>query len=336
MPPQVLHAGGGPTSFLDILHDQLAMREIVAQRSFPEPTTDPAWRFEVKGFDPFREREVETWLTVANGETGTRGALEEGSAISTPATFVAGVYGDGTGRPALPPAGPGAGLDRPSAHGGRQRDEPLQRRDHRPRARAGHAPRHRVPLVAPAAAQRTQRPRPHGTVRLARRPPGDGRARGGHARGLLRLHRLAERHRRVARRRADQGDAVRRARRPAGSDREHPRPQRRRARARGDDQPGARVARHAHPAAGARRHRRAPRAGRSGHRRPARRDRLRAHQGAVAGGRAASPPARARPRLRRAAAAAPRGVGRRLGRRRPARSTATPATSTRSASPSTT
>jgi kojibiose phosphorylase len=99
VPPQVLHAGGGPVQFLDILHDQLAMREIIAQRSFPEPTGDPAWRFEVKGFDPFREREVETWLTVANGETGTRGALEEGSAVSTPATFVAGVYGDGTGDP---------------------------------------------------------------------------------------------------------------------------------------------------------------------------------------------------------------------------------------------
>ncbi len=101
VPSPVLHGGGGPVRFLDILHDQLAMREIVAQTSFPEPTDDPGWRFEVKGFDPFREREVETWLTVANGETGTRGALEEGSAISTPATFVAGVYGDGTGDPAF-------------------------------------------------------------------------------------------------------------------------------------------------------------------------------------------------------------------------------------------
>ena len=35
----------------------------------PGADADPAWRFEVKGFDPFREREVETWLTVANGET---------------------------------------------------------------------------------------------------------------------------------------------------------------------------------------------------------------------------------------------------------------------------
>lgn len=101
VPSQVLHADGGAVTLLKVLHDQLTMREIVAQRSFPEPTTDPAWRFEVKGYDPFREREVETWLTVANGETGTRGALEEGSAISTPATFVAGVFGDGTGDPAF-------------------------------------------------------------------------------------------------------------------------------------------------------------------------------------------------------------------------------------------
>jgi hypothetical protein len=83
VPPRVLHVGGGPDEFLRILHDQLAFRESVAQASFPTPVRDPGWRFEVKGFDPFREREVETWLTVANGESGTRGALEEGSAVST-------------------------------------------------------------------------------------------------------------------------------------------------------------------------------------------------------------------------------------------------------------
>jgi trehalose/maltose hydrolase-like predicted phosphorylase len=53
----------------------------------------------VPGFDPYREREVESWLTVANGETGTRGSLEEGSAVSTPATLVAGVFGDDTAEP---------------------------------------------------------------------------------------------------------------------------------------------------------------------------------------------------------------------------------------------
>jgi len=99
LPPHVWHAGGGSDEFLRILHDQLAYREGEAYANFPDPVGDPAWRFVVKGFDPFREREVETWLTVANGESGTRGALEEGSAVSTPATFVAGVFGDGTDEP---------------------------------------------------------------------------------------------------------------------------------------------------------------------------------------------------------------------------------------------
>ena len=66
---------------------------------FPEPTNDPAWLFICEGFDALREREVETWLTVANGRMGTRGALEEGSPHSAPLTLVAGAYGDGTGDP---------------------------------------------------------------------------------------------------------------------------------------------------------------------------------------------------------------------------------------------
>ncbi len=97
--PRVLRVGGGPKELLRILNDQLARREEVALAGFPKPSPHSAWRFDVKGFDPFREREVETWLTVANGESGTRGALEEGSAVSTPATFVAGVFGDGTDEP---------------------------------------------------------------------------------------------------------------------------------------------------------------------------------------------------------------------------------------------
>jgi beta-phosphoglucomutase family hydrolase len=60
---------------------------------FPAPATDPAWVIEVVGFDPLDEREVESWLTVANGRTGTRGSVEERSEESDPATFIAGVYG---------------------------------------------------------------------------------------------------------------------------------------------------------------------------------------------------------------------------------------------------
>ncbi len=93
----VLHLGGGRAAVLGVLDEQIELREARVLASFPAPSTESGWLFAVEGFDPFREREVETWLTVANGETGTRGSLEEGSAASTPATFVAGVYGDDTG-----------------------------------------------------------------------------------------------------------------------------------------------------------------------------------------------------------------------------------------------
>ncbi len=88
---------GGWGLVLPLLRDQLARRTSAAYERFPEPAPDPAWRYEVVGFDPFRERESETLLTVSNGESGTRGSLEEGSGVSTPGTFVAGVFGDGTG-----------------------------------------------------------------------------------------------------------------------------------------------------------------------------------------------------------------------------------------------
>jgi len=101
VPPRVQLLGGGPDEFLRLLDAQIEMREQVARNRFPAPVQDPAWLFSVEGFDPFREREVETWLTVANGETGTRGSIEEGSAVSTPATLVAGIFGDGTGDPSF-------------------------------------------------------------------------------------------------------------------------------------------------------------------------------------------------------------------------------------------
>ncbi len=99
LPPKVQALGGGSAALLAVLEEQIARRGRRARAAFPVPVEDPAWRFAVPGFDPFREREVETWLTIANGATGTRGSLEEGSAVSTPATFVAGVFGDGAGEP---------------------------------------------------------------------------------------------------------------------------------------------------------------------------------------------------------------------------------------------
>jgi len=68
-------------------------RLIEAQGTFPRPVEDPAWLVELEGFDPHREREVESWIAVGNGRTGTRGSLEEGSEHSEPGCYVAGVYG---------------------------------------------------------------------------------------------------------------------------------------------------------------------------------------------------------------------------------------------------
>src|SRR5215212_8173533 len=65
----------------------------------PEPVGDAAWTVEVIGFDPLAERSVESWLTVANGRSGSRGSLEEGSEESDPAIYVAGIFGSsGAGR----------------------------------------------------------------------------------------------------------------------------------------------------------------------------------------------------------------------------------------------
>ncbi len=80
----------------------LAWREaaagvVEARPMLAEPTSDPSWLIEVAGFDPLDERDVESWLTVANGRTGTRGSVEEGSEESDPATYVAGVFGSGEG-----------------------------------------------------------------------------------------------------------------------------------------------------------------------------------------------------------------------------------------------
>jgi kojibiose phosphorylase len=68
-------------------------RLIEVKRGFPQPVEDQAWLIELEGFDPYREREVESWLAVGNGRTGTRGSLEELSEYSAPGCYVAGVYG---------------------------------------------------------------------------------------------------------------------------------------------------------------------------------------------------------------------------------------------------
>ena len=240
----------------------------------PEPNADPAWRFEVSGSTPSvnaRSRRGDGGQAVRRARAG---AEERSAWISTPATFVAGVYGDGPGHPAsgAVPAPDWTGLRLMVA--GSAMTLAFERRDHRARARAGHASRHRLRLLAAAAAQRSQRAHAYRPVRLSRRPPGAGCPGGGHAGGLLRLavwqSAIGVSH---------AGGPTRETRFEVLDD-----PPALIASTRGRNGGGhvlagatnpapARPAGRAHAAAGARRHRRAPRARGPGHGGPARHDR---------------------------------------------------------------
>lgn len=109
VPPEVIHLGGGPDRFQELLAQQVAMH---AQRARPAtaaaldlptiPATDRDWLFVEEGFALAREHEIESLFAVANGYVGVRGALAEGSSLSLPATYVAGVFDVGTGAGSIP------------------------------------------------------------------------------------------------------------------------------------------------------------------------------------------------------------------------------------------
>jgi alpha,alpha-trehalose phosphorylase len=58
----------------------------------PEPQTPLAWQIEQEGFDPARERAMESIFTVGNGYLGVRGALDAPLPGSQGDLFIAGVY----------------------------------------------------------------------------------------------------------------------------------------------------------------------------------------------------------------------------------------------------
>jgi trehalose/maltose hydrolase-like predicted phosphorylase len=53
---------------------------------------DPSWILLEEGFTLAREHEVESIFAIANGYVGNRGSLAEGTPLSAPATFIAGVF----------------------------------------------------------------------------------------------------------------------------------------------------------------------------------------------------------------------------------------------------
>jgi len=86
VPPGVNHVGGGPDYFVRLMGEQLGVH-----RKF-SLTEEPSFLLVEKGFNPLREREIESLFTVSNGYLGTRGSLEEERYQSDPATLIAGVY----------------------------------------------------------------------------------------------------------------------------------------------------------------------------------------------------------------------------------------------------
>ncbi len=90
---------GGPDT-VRVVVDAADLDDVtITQSAFPAMVDDPSWRLEVDGFDPDLEGDVEAWLTVGNGRTGTRGSVEEAREDSSAAVFVAGVFGGEDGDP---------------------------------------------------------------------------------------------------------------------------------------------------------------------------------------------------------------------------------------------
>ena len=54
--------------------------------------SDRNWFLVAEGFTLAREHEIESLFAISNGNAGTRGSLEEGSLLSAPATFIAGIF----------------------------------------------------------------------------------------------------------------------------------------------------------------------------------------------------------------------------------------------------
>ena len=86
VPEEVEHLGGGPDEFLRIVNNQAYLHR------FFLPTDDPTFLIVEEGYNPVREREVESIFTVGNGYLGTRGSLAEQDEASSPTTLVAGVF----------------------------------------------------------------------------------------------------------------------------------------------------------------------------------------------------------------------------------------------------
>lgn len=90
VPPRVLHLGGGPSRFLQLLRDQ---RDRDREGRVPSVDEDDAWVLRLP-VDALQQRVHEALLTLSDGVVGTRGTLEE-LGEGRPSVLAAGVYDGG-------------------------------------------------------------------------------------------------------------------------------------------------------------------------------------------------------------------------------------------------
>jgi alpha,alpha-trehalose phosphorylase len=88
VPGFVDHLGGGPSRFVQFLRDQAD-----ARKDAPRLEQELAWQIIQEGFEPSREREMETLFAIGNGYMGVRGASDFSVPAAQPDLFIAGIYG---------------------------------------------------------------------------------------------------------------------------------------------------------------------------------------------------------------------------------------------------
>ena len=102
VPPGVVHLGGGPAAFVELLDAQAdlgvapapAPPELAEEPAGPPPPPD-GWVVERTGYDTVTEASSETLFALSNGFLGIRGTTDEGGPGSAPGAYVAGLF-DGT------------------------------------------------------------------------------------------------------------------------------------------------------------------------------------------------------------------------------------------------
>ena len=91
VPQGVAHISGGPRRFTEFLCSQTERRGAPLQAT-STPTADPSWLIEQEGFDPSRERELESIFALGNGYLGIRGSSDTPIPSSQGDLFIAGIY----------------------------------------------------------------------------------------------------------------------------------------------------------------------------------------------------------------------------------------------------